>query len=167
MVKLNFETTSALLEALNPYVKNSVVDISTDNNAWDYFGFKSDRVTIDLENHIGFEVFDGEVIVFYFTEHCHFEDYTSKLQDGEDNYIERAKSFLKSLFENKIRHIEYYKGKTLSCEKYFIIHQDGRKDECIGNTRFGVLKLINPFSKKTVRSTIWQFDKSKGVFFSA
>ena len=164
MIKLNFEATSILLEVLKPYIENSVVDISTDNKDWRNRDYKSDLVTIDAENNIGFEVFDNEITAFYFTDHYHFEDYTFELQNGQDNYIERAKSFLKELFENKIQHIEYYKGKSLSSEKYFIMYQDGREDKCIGNTWFGLSKFINPFGRKSIHSTIWQFDKAKGVF---
>ncbi|MGN1117534.1 MAG: hypothetical protein ACI4RU_02905, partial [Acutalibacteraceae bacterium] len=49
-------------------------------------------------------------------------------------------------------------------EKYFLIYHDRRKDECIGGTWFGFSKLINPFGKKSEKSTTWQFDKSKGIF---
>jgi len=118
---LNFEITSVLLEALKPYLENSVVDISPDNTDWRNRHYKSDLVTIDAKNHVGFEVFENEIIAFYFTDHYHFEDYTSKLQDGEENYIERAKHFLKELFEYRIRHVEYYKGKTLYSEKYIVL----------------------------------------------
>ena len=163
-MKLNFEITSVLLEALKPYLENSVVDISTDNTDWRNRNYKSDLVTIDAKNHVGFEVFENEIIAFYFTDHYHFEDYTSELQDGEEIYIERAKHFLKELFEYKIRHVEYYKGKTLSSEKYIVMYHDGREDECIGNTWYGLSKFINPFVKKSMHSTTWQFDKSKGVF---
>ncbi len=166
VIEINFETTLVLLEALKPYIGNSVVDISSDNRDWRNRSCKSDLVTIDADNHILFEVFDNEVIVGYFTDHYHFEDYTSELQSGQDNYIERAKNFLKDLFENKLLHVEYNKGKSLYSEKYFIIYHDGREVECIGNTWFGLKKFINPFGKKSVNSTIWQFDKSKGVFIA-
>lgn len=161
---MNFETTSMLLDAIKPYIGNASVEITTENKDWRNRSYKSDFVSIDAKNRVGFEVFDNEVITFYFTDHYHFEDYSSELQDGEDNYIERAKSFLKELFEYKIRHVEYFKGKTLASEKYFILYNDSRDDECIGNTWFGLSKFINPFGKKTMRSTTWQFDKFKGVF---
>ena len=164
MRKLNFETTSVLLEVLKPYLENSVIDISTDNTDWRNRNYKSDLVTLDANNHVGFEVFESEIIAFYFTDHYHFEDYTSEPQDGEENYIERAKHFLKELFEYNIRHVEYYKGNALSSEKYFVMYHDGREDECIGNTWYGLSKFINPFGKKSIHSTTWQFDKSKGVF---
>ena len=161
---MNFETTAILLDELKTYIENSIVDISTENKDWRNRDYKSDLVTIDAENQVGFEVFDNEIIVYYFTDHYHFEDYSSELEDGQEDYIERAKSFLKELFEYRIRHIEYYKGKSLSSEKYFILYPDGREDECIGNTWFGFSKFINPFGKRTVKSTTWQFDKSKGIF---
>lgn len=165
-IKLNFESTSELLGILKPYTENSFINISTDNKDWRNCSCKSDFVTIDSKNHIGFEVFDNEIIIFYFTGHCHFEDYSSELQDGEDNYIERAKSFLKELFEYKIRRDEFYKGNTISYEKYFIMYPDSGKEKCICNTWFGLLKFMNPFAKRTVHSKIWQFDKSKGVFIT-
>lgn len=161
---MNFETTAVLLEVLTPYIENAIVDISSYSKNWRNRGYKSDFVTIDAKNHVGFEVFDNEIIVFYFTDHYHFEDYSSEPQDREENYIKRAESFLKELFEYKIRHVEYYKGKTLSSEKYFLLYNDGRDDERIGNTWFGLSKFINPFGKRTTRSMTWQFDKSKGVF---
>ena len=71
---------------------------------------------------------------------------------------------MKELFKYKILHIEYYKGKTLSSEKYFLLYNDGRDDECIGNTWFGFERFINPFGKKTMNSATWQFDKFKEVF---
>ena len=63
---MNFETTSVLLEVLKPYLKNSVVDISTDNVDWRNRNYKSDLVTIDKNNDVFFEVFENEIIMFYF-----------------------------------------------------------------------------------------------------
>lgn len=153
---MDFEATLTLLKIIEPFIENSSVDVSSSG--------KSDLVIIDAKNHVGFEVFDNEIIVFYFTDHCHFEDYTSELHDGEDNYVERAKAFLLELLTYKIRHIEYFKGTSLSSEKYFIIYDDGREDACIGNTWFGLSRFINPFGRKSERSTTWLFDREKGRF---
>ena len=73
------------------------------NTTWRLKKYISDSVTIDEENHVGFEVFDNEIIFFYFTEHCHFEDYTSDLEDDEPDYTERAKAFLSICFRVKLR----------------------------------------------------------------
>ena len=153
---MDFEATLTLLKVLEPFIENSSVDVSSSG--------KSDLVIIDAKKYVGFEVFDNEIIVFYFTDHCHFEDYTSELHDGEDNYVERAKAFLLELFTYKVCHVEYFRGNTLSSEKYFIIYGDNKKDECIGNTWFGLSRFINPFGRKSERSTKWQFDKEIGLF---
>lgn len=150
--------TAELLEILKPYTENAFITVSAENK-----DYKSDLVTVDEKNQVGFEVFENEIIAYYFTGHYHFEDYTSELQEGQAPYPERAKEFLLELFQYKIRHDEFYKGKTLSSEKYYILYHHGR-EECIGNTWFGFERFINPFGKKTCRSTIWQFDRSKGFF---
>lgn len=79
---MNFETTSILLEAIKSYIENATVEITTENEDWRNRNYKSDFVTIDAKNNVEFEVFDNEVIAFYFTDHYHFEDYSSELQDG-------------------------------------------------------------------------------------
>lgn len=162
---MNFNATSILLDTINEYIKNSTVVID-DTQKKDYrnLTYISDYVIIDSKNDVGFEVYENEIIVYFFNEHYHFEDYTSELEDGEEDYIERAKSFLNDLFKYKICHIEYYKGKTLSSEKYFLLYNDSRKDECIGNVWYGLSKFINPFGKKSTCSTTWKFDKAKGFF---
>ncbi len=161
---MNFNITAMLLEVLKPYIENADVTISSENKDWKNRDYKSDLVTIDKKNNVAFEVFENEVIVYYFTDHCHFEDYSSELREGQAPFSERAKEFLLELFQYSIRHVEYFKGKTLSSEKYFILYRDGREDECIGNTWFGLERFINPFGKKTSRSTTWQYDQSKGCF---
>lgn len=160
---MNYETTAILLDAIRPYLENASVKISTENRDLRGQSYESDLVNIDPVNHVGFEVFENEIIVSYFSDHCHFEDQTSELQDGEENYIERAKSFLIELFEHKIQLIECWKGKKLSSEKYYLLCNGGSR-KCIGRIWFGLLKFINPFGKKSIHSTIWQFDKSKGIF---
>ncbi len=68
------------------------------------------------------------------------------------------------LFQHQIQHIEFFKGKSLSSEKYYIIYRDGRESNYIGGTWFGLSRFINPFGKKTRKSTTWQYDKLKGCF---
>lgn len=161
---MNYDITNEILEALKPYIGNANITLSTENKDWKNRDYNSDFVTIDKKNHIAFEVFENEIIVFYFSDHCHFEDYSSELRAEQPPFHERAKDFLLELFQYPIRHVEIFKGKTLSSEKYFLLYHDGREDECIGNTWFGLERFINPFSKRTSRSTIWQYDQSKGCF---
>ncbi len=161
---MNFENTTQLLEALKPFTENADITVSTENKDWKNRAYRSDLVTIDQENNVGFEVFPNEIVVFFFTDHLHFEDYTCEPEKEQENYVERAKSFLLELFQYKIRHIEFYKGKTLLREKYYILYGDEREDTCIGNTSFGFLNSFNPFAKKTSRTTTRQYDKTKGRF---
>ena len=90
---MNFEITNELIDTIKPYTENATITISTENNDWKGRAYKSDFITIDDKNNVGFEVFDNEIIVFYFTDHYHFEDYSSELEDGDDDYIKRAKFF--------------------------------------------------------------------------
>lgn len=161
---MNFETTSILLESIKPFLTNVNISISTDNTDWLGKHYQSDFVTIDDVNRVAFEVLENEIIFFYFTEHTHFEDYSSELSEGQADYIHRAIDFLKELLTYPIRHIQYYKGKKLAKEKYFFLYQDGREDEFIGGTWYGLERFINPFGKRSSSSTVWQFDRSKGMF---
>lgn len=160
---MNFTITSELFETIKPYTENVNIAITTENKDWKGRTYKSDFITIDDKNNVGFEVFDNEIIVFYFTDHYHFEDYSSELKDGEDDYIKRAKDFLTKLFENRIKYIEIYKGKKLATEKYYLIYSDNT-EERIGGTWWGVGRFLNPFAKKTEKTTIYKFNKSKGYF---
>ena len=150
---MDFEATLTLLNALKPYIENSVVDVSSSG--------KSDLVIIDANNHIGFEVYKNEIVVFYINACRHFAENSSNCGAS---YIEQAKSFLFDLFTHRLRHVVYYKGDAVSSEKYFMIYGNGKADTCIGSTWFGFSHFINPFGRKWERSTTWQFDKTKGCF---
>lgn len=160
---MNFETTNELIKTIKPYTENANITASSENEK---FGDKSvnfDFVTIDENNNVCFQVFDEEIIVFYFTDHCHFEDYSSDSEDEIEDYLERAKKFLISLFENQIKYVEIHKGKKLSTEKYFIVYPD-KTEERVGGVWWGLARFINPFSRKTVKTTFYKFDKSEGCF---
>ena len=160
---MNFEITNELINTLKQYTENATITCSTDNKDWKGRDYKSDFVTINEKNNIGFEVFDNEIIVFYFTDHYHFEDYSSDLEDGDDNYIKRAKGFIVELLENKIKYIQIYKGKKLATEKYYIVYSDNT-EERIGGTWWGLERFLNPFAKKIEKTTIYKFNKSSGCF---
>ena len=160
---MHFEITSKLLETIKPYTENVNITITTENKDWKGRTYNSDFVTVDEKNNIGFEVFDNEIIVFYFTDHYHFEDYSSELEDGADDHIKRAKDFLTKLFENQIKYIEIYKGKKLATEKYYFIYSDNT-EERIGGIWWGLDRFLNPFAKKVEKITIYKFNKDKGCF---
>ena len=160
---MNFKITNELIDTIKPYIENATVTISSDNKDWKGRDYKSDFVTIDANNNVGFEVLENEIIVFYFTDHCHFEDYSSELQDGEDDYAQRAKKFLIDLFTNEIRYVSVYKGKKLFCEKYYFACPDGTIER-IGGTWWGFAKFLNPFAKKIENTTVYKYDKANQTF---
>ena len=51
---MNFEITKELIDTINPYTENVTVKISTDNKDWKGRDYKSDFVTIDEKNNVGF-----------------------------------------------------------------------------------------------------------------
>ena len=160
---MNYLTTKALLEALNPYTDNASIHISTVNKDWQGKEYKSDFVMIDEKNHVGFEVFDNEILVFYFTDHCHFEDYSYGSENEGADYIKRAKDFLMLLFENRIKYIEIYKGKKLASEKYYFVYADNTEKH-IGTSWSGFITPLNPLAKKKVKITVWKFNRAEGRF---
>ena len=159
---MKFEITNELIDTIKSYTENATVTISTENKDWKGRNYESDFVTIDKKNNVGFEVFDNEIIVFYFTDHYHFEDYSSELEDGDD-YMKRAKNFLIELFENQIKYIEIYRGKKLATEKYYFVYSDNT-EERIGGTWWGLERFLNPFAKKIEKITFYKFNKDKGCF---
>lgn len=161
---MNYEITKELIETITPYIVPDSITISTNKINWKGSKYYSDLVTAEQKHRVGFEVFDNEIIVFYFTDHCHFEDYSSNISDIEDNYIIRAKKFIIELFTLPIRHVETYKGKKLISEKYYIVHPDGREESKTGVICHSIICQLNPFIKKTTTMTTWQYDKSKKMF---
>lgn len=159
---MNFEITNDLLDTIKQYAKNATVTTFTDNEIGNDNNHKSDYISVDEKNYVGFEVLDGEIIAFYFTDHTHFEDYSSNIKDGDD-YIKRAKAFIISLFTNEIKHIEIYKGKKLAREKYYFVYSDNT-EELITSIWRGLESLLNPFAKRTEKVTIYKFDKEKSRF---
>ncbi len=159
---MNFDTTSQILEAIAEYTVNSDITVDTGNKG--FTSHKSDLVMIDKANNVGFEVLENEIIVYYFTEHTHFEDYSAELAEGQDDYIKRAKDFLITLLSERVLRIMFFKGKAMVKEKYYIYYHDGREDEYVGGTFYSIIKSLNPFAKKHTKSITWIFDKEKGRF---
>lgn len=106
---MNYETTKHILEKLKPYVDIENLDISTESTGWKGRKYKADYIKIDEKHNVGFEVTDRSIIVFYFSDHSHFDNYTS--DENDIDYIGWAMEFLENLFTLPIRHVEKYKGK--------------------------------------------------------
>lgn len=159
---MNYPLTQGLIDFIKEIAPNSPVAAPCTEKDWR--GNVSDFVIVDETNHVGFEVFENEVIAFYFTEHHHFEDYSSSLEDGQPSYGERAQDFLKDLFTCTIRHEKTYKGKTLIAERYVFVYDDNTEDCPAGVWIHGILARINPFLGKHTESKLWKYDMQSGVF---
>lgn len=154
---MNFQTTQILLDDLNTYCNFENIKISTENTDWKGHPYTSDFVILIENQNIQFEVFESEIIIAYFTDHTHFEDASFDLTEGAPNYIQRAREFLKQLFTLPIRKYDTYKGKKLSCDKYYFLLSDGT-EEYVGGSRYGLCRRLNPFTKKRTEITTWQYD---------
>jgi hypothetical protein len=161
---LNYPATKELLNIVKELAPNSNIDISCTNKDFRGHEYQSDLVTIDETNHIGFEVLGNEIIVFYFSEHHHFEDYSSTLDEDEPDFIARTKNFLKDLFTCTIRYEKAYKGKTLISERYVFVHDDQTEDCPAGVWIHGLLVRMIPFLHKRTEYILWQYDIQRGVF---
>lgn len=161
---MNYQTTQELLHTIHPFAEKSNIQISISNK--DYRGkeYKSDYITIDKNNSVGFEVFENEIIVFFFSEHHHFEDYSFTLDDGEPDYIMRAKEFLTNLLTCTIRQEKTFKGKTLTRERYIFVHKDGTEECPAGVWIHSLFICLVPFLPKSVQTQAWKFDSFKGCF---
>ncbi|NLZ75451.1 MAG: hypothetical protein GX914_03010 [Erysipelotrichia bacterium] len=161
---MNYEITKNLLNAISPYCDLTKTSVLTENT--DYKGrlYQSDFVTIDEKNNVHFEVFDNEIIISYFTDHKHFEDYTFGLEEGEPNFVTRAIEFLVLLFNVSIYQIEVCKGNKLVYEKYYFVHPN-KEEECVSGTiRHKLIFGFNPFARKSINVTIWKYDFKENCF---
>ena len=153
--KMLFKTTGILLETVRPYTGNAFTDSFSEQDMRS--AHTSDLVVIDAGNHVGFEVFENRVIVFFFTGRRQFSDHFNQNHE----YIARAVAFLKDLFEYRLLRIAFYKRERLCCEKYWLLYDDGRKKRHIATVRS---RFANPFCSSTTRSATWHFDRAAGVF---
>lgn len=160
---MNFQTTQILLDDLKTYFNIDDIKISTESKDRKNRPYQSDFVTLIENQNVKFEVFENEIIVAYFTDHIHFEDYTSELEEGNPNYIQRARELLKQLFTLPLRKYDIYKGKKLYCDKYFFLLPDGT-EEYIGGTCYYLFRFRNSFTKMRTEITTWQYETSKKCF---
>lgn len=160
-MNVNFKTTTELLETIDKYADVKNVKVKTENTNWRGQKYTSDFITIDEEETISFEVFDNEIIVFFFGDHIHFEDYTSSFDYGEYDYITRAKEFFENLFTLPIKFKFVEKGGKVIRSESFFCHSNGNEESIAGVT---ISFSKNPFAKKQKREELWQFSKQLNKF---
>lgn len=148
--------TQYILDSISTLIDISKVEVSKENV--DYKGRKyiSDYVILNKSDNIGFEVFEGEEIrVFYLREHSHFGiDYGMK----ETEIVDAAVDLLRKVLTCKVKYAQVFKGDKLKKETiYFLVNNQWEKG-C--TTSYSFVTKINPFAKKTIKETIWEFKKS-------
>lgn len=157
----NYQATKDILNALSKYLDISKLEISTKNLDWKGSEYESDLVHVIKDKGITFEVFEEEIIVYFFKDHIHFYG----MDDNEEStYISRAIEFFEQLFNCKVVREEYYKGKKLVCDKHNFISHDGSITSAAGATYYGFCRLFNPFLRKKKVITAWRFDKDTATF---
>lgn len=155
-MKTIFPLTQQILEAIGDVCDISRADVSAENK-----NANSDLVTLDKEHNVGFEVFENEIILFYFNDHVHFEDYTSA-EPEEPFYPQRAIEALRQLFTCPLIKLETLKkGKVIRYE-WFRQLPDERLESICGPW---IIKVFtNPFVKKQTVKTVWYYSKDYGRF---
>lgn len=163
---MNFKVTEKLISITNKFINADNYIIQTERHK-DYQGieYTADYVEIisDTHNSVGFEVTEDEIIVFFFTDHAHFNDYGMDLKDNEPDYIERAAEFLEKLFILPIERKYTVKGTTVVREESLFILSQTEKESCAGVT-FCFSGIKNIFKKKRRVIEVKQFDKELGNF---
>ena len=85
------------------------------------------------------------------------------IQELSTSEIDELIEVAKDIIANPQKYSEKCKGKKLATEKYYLIYSDNT-EERIGGTWWGLARFLNPFAKKTEKTTIYKFNKSKGYF---
>lgn len=161
---MNYKVTEEILSAIRPICDLNNIYISIENKDWRGKTYKSDYVTIIDGHNIGFEVFDNEIIVFYFVGHCHFEDYSS-MNKNNKNYVSRAIDFIIKLFTLPVLYVKISKGRKVKCEEYFFMMQNGQEESLSGPSY--QLLSSNPFAREITTKVTWQYDKITGDFINS
>ncbi len=165
---MNFEATKRLLDVVSSYIPIENLTVKSDGNIdWRGRAYIADFVEIIKEgsNQISFQVTEKEIIVFFFTDHIHFEDYSSASENNDPNYVERAMEFLKKLFTFPVELRYTTKGdKIIWSESYFVL-PNAEKESCAGIT-LCLAGFKNIFKKRVKHMEVKSFDNHIGNFVS-
>lgn len=163
-----FKATETLTDTVCKYVPSEKLNVKSDTFK-NYFGAEYDANFVEIltesSDTFSFEVSEKEIIIFFFNDHIHFEDYTSDLEYGELNYVQRADEFLNKLFTLPIELHSTFKGnKNVSSENFFITEKG--RESCAGKTVCSAgIKNILKQRTKHIETKI--FDRTLGKFVNA
>ncbi|MDD4494854.1 MAG: hypothetical protein PHV32_11020 [Eubacteriales bacterium] len=158
---MNYEVTNIILEKLALYIDTENIKITTESTDWRGKKYKADYAMLNETHEVSFEVTERSIVVFFFTAHRHFDNYTA--DEGDTDYIGWAIEFIEELFMLPIKHTEKYKGRKLISERYAFIK--GGEEEATGGLIWHLLvTTVNPFAKKHIKNTVWQCDIASKTF---
>ena len=163
--KVNFIATEKIVEFTDKFIPKSQYVVQTDGHK-DYLGrsYTADYVEIIKQSpcHIAFEVVENEIIIFYFGDHIHFEDYSSELEQGMPNYVDRAIEFLEMFFRYPIERRYTSKGnKVVRDESILIVSEKKQERICVTYSGAG---LKNLFKKRVETVKRYAFDDETKSF---
>lgn len=163
-----FEATKTLTDTVCKYVPLEKLNVKFDTFK-SFFGAEYDADFVEIltesSDTFSFEVSENEIIIFFFNDHIHFEDYAFDLEDGEHDYVQRADEFLNKLFTLPIEIHSTFKGnKNVSSESFFITEKG--RESCAGKAVCSA-GLKNVLKKKTKRIETKIFDRTLAKFVNA
>ncbi len=163
---MNFKGTEKLISVTGKFINADNYNIRTKGHK-NYRGveYTADYVEIinDPHNSVSFEVTENEIIVFFFTDHVHFNDYAMDLEDNESDYIERAAEFLENLFTLPIERKYTVKGNKVIRDESMFIQSQTEKESC-GGVTFCFAGIKNILKKKRTVMEVKRFNKAVGNF---
>lgn len=150
---MKYSDTQFLLDSISDVCNLNNCSVTTED---------MDFVLLEKEHYVGLEVHENEIIVYFFKDHRHFEDYTSELEEGDTPYLQRAADFLHRLFTTPLQIMEKRKsGKLLRRELFFLL-PDGRRESVDGPWLERLFS--NPFVKPVYDLTNYSYHKESGQF---
>ena len=165
---MNFKATACLLSVMGKFIHAEHYRIQTEGHK-NYLGaaYTADYVEIidDPQNSVSFEVTEDEIIVFFFTDHVHFNDYGIDLEDNEPDYVARAAEFLEKLFTLPIERRYTLKGNRVIRDESLFRPSETEKESCAG-VIFYFAGIQNIFQKKRQVVEIKRFDQTTGTFLT-
>lgn len=167
--KINFKATEQLIDTVSKFIPTERITIkSKGNKDWRGTEYTADYVEIIKEkpNRISFEVTEEEIILFFFSDHIHFEDYTLDLAPEDANYVDRAIEFLKKLFTLPIERRYTIKGDRVTRDESFFILPNQEKESCAGVT-LSFAGLKNIFNNSIKHTEIKKFDSGIENFITS
>lgn len=157
-MQVNHENTKHLLSALEDLIDIRHVEITTDNKGYPGRPSDYDCVLLEKEKKISFEVFDKEIVVYFFDDHTHF------YADFNEDYFQEAIDCLRLLFSQTLVKIETFRGRVRTRYEWFFLQKNGRKDSIAGPWLAPLFTFVNPFRRKTYRESRWKYHRGTETF---